>query len=54
LVTLDRHSGPFPAFATALRDLAAGRIPSVPMNWPTELQTILENINQAIRDSPPA
>jgi hypothetical protein len=53
LARLDGYAVPFPAFATALRDLAAGRLPSVPTYWPTELQTILENINQAVRDSPP-
>jgi tetratricopeptide (TPR) repeat protein len=52
LATLDGFPAPLPAFSMALRELAAGRIPSVPSSLPRELQKILEDIAQAIHDSP--
>jgi len=44
LATLDGMPAPFPEFSTALRQLAAGQVPSVPAALPTELQQLLTGI----------
>lgn len=51
LAQLDALDAPMPAFAAALREYAAGRIPSVPGNLPDQLEEILRDLTQAIGDS---
>jgi tetratricopeptide (TPR) repeat protein len=49
LTTLDGFPEPMRQFSTALRQLAAGQIPSIPTGLPDELQQLLTEIVQAIR-----
>jgi hypothetical protein len=52
LATLDSYPAPMPAFAACLRQLAAGRLPTIPAALPTELRQILEALARAIQEAP--
>ena len=47
LAQLDGMPAPFPGLSTALRQLAAGRVPAIPAALPAELQQLLASIVQA-------
>lgn len=49
LAKLDSFDAPFPEFAAALRQFAAGQIPPVPGSLPAELQQLLAGIIAAVR-----
>jgi tetratricopeptide (TPR) repeat protein len=51
LAKLDGFPAPFPAFTAELRRLAAGELTPIPSGLPRELQEILDQIHQAIRQS---
>jgi tetratricopeptide (TPR) repeat protein len=47
LAQLEQYPRPFPDFAAALRQLAAGQLPSIPSDLPAELRQLLESVTQA-------
>jgi len=51
LAQLDTAPAPFPDFAAALRQLAAGHTPAIPGTLPNELQQMLRDVVQALRDT---
>lgn len=51
LAQLERAPAPFPDFVAALRQLAAGELPSIPSSLPPELRQLLEDVIQAIEDA---
>lgn len=52
LATLDGHPAPFPAFTAHLRRLAARDLAPIPAGLPKELHDILDQLHQALRESP--
>lgn len=51
LAKLDSFPAPFPEFAAALRQLAAGQIPAIVASFPAELQQLLAQITEDVREA---
>jgi hypothetical protein len=51
LATLDGYPAPLSEFAAWLRELAAGRLPTIPAALPAELRQIVEPLSQAIQEA---
>ena len=51
LAQVEQLPVPFPSFAGCLRQIAAGQLPPIPSDLPTELKQLLEPVAQAIRQA---
>jgi hypothetical protein len=50
LAKLEQPPAPFPGFATSLREIAAGQLPSIPSGLPRELEQLLEETIRGLRE----